>query len=181
MITILSGTNRPGSTTRKLVDYLATVYQSLDVTPTIVDLQELPAEAFLPSVYEKKPESLKPFTDAIMHAQGVVIVTPEYNGGFPGVLKYFIDMLPHPAAFQKRPVCLVGVAAGEWGALRPVEQLQGLLSYRGAYQFPDRVFVRNCGAQLAASGIPVAEDLQKRFSAQAEAFLAFVKRFHPAA
>jgi chromate reductase, NAD(P)H dehydrogenase (quinone) len=32
-------------------------------------------------------------------------------------------MLKFPETFEKRPVCFVGVAAGIWGALRPVEQL----------------------------------------------------------
>lgn len=177
MITLLSGTNRPGSVTRKLTRYLEGVYAGLGHTPGVVDLLELPAEGYSPAMYERKPDALKPFIDAMLECKGLVILTPEYNGSFPGALKYFIDMLPHPKAFQRKPVALIGLAAGEWGALRPVEHLQGILSYRGAYQFPERVFVKSVGKQLDPEGRPVEAELQKRFADQAAGFLEFVGRF----
>ena len=92
----------------------------------LLDLAHLPPEIFSPASYAEKPAAFKKFTDAILAADGVVIVTPEYNGSVPGILKYFIDMLPFPESFEQRPVCFVGLAAGIWGALRPVEQLQAI-------------------------------------------------------
>ena len=70
-----------------------------------------------------------------------MVVVPEYNGSFPGILKYFIDLLPFPESFDCRPVSYVGVSAGQWGALRAVEQLQLVFGYRNAYVHPPRTFL----------------------------------------
>ncbi|MES1180993.1 MAG: NAD(P)H-dependent oxidoreductase, partial [Verrucomicrobiota bacterium] len=150
MIVILSGTNRPGSNTRKVAAHVEAAYKSLGVETQLLDLAHLPAEIFSPSSYAEKPAAFKKFTDAILAADGVVIVTPEYNGSVPGILKYFIDMLPFPESFEQRPVCFVGLAAGIWGALRPVEQLQAIFGYRNAFIFPERVFMPGIGKLLDA-------------------------------
>src|SRR5580704_15261034 len=122
MIVIISGTNRPGSNTRKITAHVETVYKSLGVPFQLLDLAHLPPEIFWPSSYAEKPAAFKKFTDAILAADGLVVVSPEYNGGIPGVLKYFIDMLPFPESLEHRLVCFVGLSAGMWGALRPIEQ-----------------------------------------------------------
>src|SRR5688572_1609659 len=141
MITLVVGTNRPGSRTRQVANHVEEIYRELGVQLTTLDLATLPAEIFNPSSYEEKPASFTPFQEAITAAHGLVIVTPEYNGSMPGILKYFIDMLEFPISFENRPVCFVGLAAGMWGALRPVEQLQILFGYRNGYVFPERVFM----------------------------------------
>ncbi|MEW6304667.1 MAG: NAD(P)H-dependent oxidoreductase [Verrucomicrobiota bacterium] len=176
MITILSGTNRPGSNTRKIVAHLLEIYTALGVETHLLDLADLPPEIFLPSAYTSRPESFTPFNDAILAADGVVLVTPEYNGGMPGVLKYFIDMLDFPESFERRPVCFVGVAAGMWGALRPVEQLQMIFGYRNAHIFPERVFLPGIGKLLDVQGRLADEKLLERLRAQALGFVEFVER-----
>src|SRR5882672_4764194 len=152
MIAIISGTNRPGSNTRKVTAHVEAIYKSLGVKIQLLDLAEMPTEIFSPTSYAEKPASFDRFTDAILAADGLVVVTPEYNGGIPGILKYFIDMLPFPESFEHRPVCFVGLAAGIWGALRPVEQLQAIFGYRNAYLFPERVFMPGINDSLDANG-----------------------------
>jgi len=124
MIVIISGTNRPGSNTRKVAARVEAAYNTHGVKPALLDLADLPPEIFSPTSYAAKPAAFSRFTAAVLAADGLVVVTPEYNGSLPGILKYFIDMLPFPESFERRPVCFVGLAAGMWGALRPVEQLQ---------------------------------------------------------
>jgi NAD(P)H-dependent FMN reductase len=72
-------------------------------------------------------------------------------------------------------VCFVGLAAGIWGALRPVEQLQAIFGYRNAYIFPDRVFLPGIDKLLDASGTFANEDMEKRLTRQAEGFASFVE------
>src|SRR5581483_2434743 len=124
MLTLIVGTNRPNSNTRKIARHLEEIYRELEVPLHVLDLAQLPPEIFHPSSYAEKPQAFHPFADAVLKAAGLHVVTPEYNGGMPGVLKYFIDMLKFPESFERRPVCFVGLAAGIWGALRPVEQFQ---------------------------------------------------------
>jgi NAD(P)H-dependent FMN reductase len=104
------------------------------------------------------------------------VVTPEYNGSVPGVLKYFIDMLKVPESFERRPVCFTGLAAGIWGALRPVEQLQAIFGYRNAYLYPERVFMPGIGKLLDANGRLQDPELLGRLNKQAEGFVTFVEK-----
>jgi chromate reductase len=176
MIVIISGTNRPGSNTRKVTARVEANYKTLGVKTHLLDLAELPPEIFAPTSYAEKPAGLKKFTDAILAADGLVVVTPEYNGSVPGILKYFIDMLKFPESFERRPVCFVGEAAGTWGALRPVEQLQAIFGYRNAYIFPERVFLPRINDLLDDEGFLKDPELLQRLKAQAEGFVDFVER-----
>jgi len=141
MIEIIVGTNRRNSASSILAKCLLKYYQDLQADAQIMDLVELPPETFSPDSYKDKPEKVLKFTDRILSSTGLVIVTPEYNGSMPGSLKLFIDHLPFPESFEGRPVCYVGLAAGQFGALRPVEHLMQVFSYRNAYNFPKRVFI----------------------------------------
>lgn len=124
MITLLVGTNRPGANSRKVAQQIAAMYEEIGVDVCLLDLADLPPALFAPAAYAEKPAAFGVFVDTVLSSDGLHVVTPEYNGGYPGVLKYFIDMLPFPESFEARPVAFTGVAAGQFGALRPVEQLQ---------------------------------------------------------
>lgn len=174
MITLLSGTNRPGSNTRIITGILEQHYREQGVACQVVDLAALPPEIFLPGSYAEKPAAFAPFAEAVLGSDGVVIVTPEYNGSFPGVLKYFLDMLPFPESFEHRPVCFVGLAAGMWGALRSVEQLQLILAYRNAHLYPERVFIPGVGKVLQ-DGQFQDPALLARLQKQATGFVRFVE------
>lgn len=176
MITMIIGTNRPGSTTRKVARQVEEFYAELKVPLSVLDLADLPPEIFSPGAYATKPPAFQPFADTVLAASGLHVFTPEYNGGMPGVLKYFIDMLKFPESFEGRPVCFTGVAAGIWGALRPVEQLQAIFGYRNAYLFPERVFLPQIGDLLDAGGRLTDPALLKRLRAQAGGFVRFVER-----
>jgi chromate reductase, NAD(P)H dehydrogenase (quinone) len=176
LITLLVGTNRPGSNTRRVAAQIETIYTALKTPVRVIDLAHLPAEIFLVSSYAEKPASFQPFTDAVLQASGLHVVTPEYNGSLPGVLKYFIDMLKFAESFERRPVCFTGVAAGIWGALRPVEQLQAIFGYRNAYHYPERVFLPGIGKLLDANGRLSDPDLLERLQSQAEGFVNFTEK-----
>jgi NAD(P)H-dependent FMN reductase len=176
VLTLIVGTNRPGSNTRKVARHVEEAYAALNVPLKVLDLENLPPEVFSPGSYAKKPASFDPFNQAVLQAEGLIVVTPEYNGSLPGVLKYFIDMLKFPESFEKRPVCFVGVAAGIWGALRPVEQLQMIFGYRNALLYPERVFLPGIGDLLDTGGRLTDPGILKRLRAQAEGFIDFVER-----
>ena len=176
MITLIVGTNRPSSNTRKVAAQIEEIYAELKVPVHVLDLAKLPPEIFAPTSYAEKPKSFQPFADAVLQSAGLHVVTPEYNGSVPGVLKYFIDMLKFPESFEQRPVCFTGLAAGIWGALRPVEQLQAIFGYRNAYNFPVRVFLPQINNLLDASGKIKDAELLERLKAQADGFAEFVEK-----
>ena len=176
MIALIIATNRPGSNTAKVAAHVADIYAALDEPPQIVDLHQLPLDLFLPASYEKPPTSFEPFQEPIRSADGVIIVTPEYNGSIPGIFKYYIDMLEEPGDFKGMPITLVGLAAGQWGAFRPVEQIQDILANLGALIYPARTNIAQINDHLDEKGRIKTPAHVERLEKQAKGFLEFVRK-----
>jgi len=181
MIEVIAGTNRPGSNALKLAKLIQAEYARLGRPSQVLGLHELPQELFLPTSYAEKPESFKAIQDRILAAHGLHIVVPEYNGSFPGVLKYFIDMLKFPESFERRPVAFLGEAAGLWGAFRAVEQVQLIFGYRNALLLPERVWIPKIHEKLDAQGALNDTFLAGLVADQAQKFCAFIDATRPIA
>lgn len=180
MISLIIGTNRPESNSGRIARHVAELYAALGEPLNIIDLAQFPADAFSPAAYATKSPAVTAASDAILQSRGLLIVTPEYNGSYPGALKALIDLLPFPAAFERRPVAFIGISAGEWGALRPVEHLQGVFGYRNGHIYPERVFVPAVHTVIGKDGRITDGKLIARLSRQASGFLNFVKALPPA-
>ena len=173
-ITIVSGTNRPDSTSLALSRHLEHIYSSNGAQIKLLDLGQISFGDLGPAAYETPSDTTRPDVRAVLDADGLLIVTPEYNGSFPGVLKLFIDILPFPAALEGKPSAFVGVAAGQWGALRAVEQLQAIFAYRNALLFPKRVFIPESDDNVIR-GQPT-QDYAQRLQQQATVFISYVRK-----
>lgn len=180
MIALISGTNRPGGSTRKVAAEIERIFDELGEPLKLLDLVDLPADVFLPSSYSTKPPSFTPWNQAVLESDGLIVVTPEYNGGMPGVLKYFIDLLQFPESLHRKPVCFVGIADGVWGALRPVEQLQQIFGYRHAHIYPERVFIPHVNGVLDSAGRLADQEIVGRLRNQAKGFIRFYRTLESA-
>jgi NAD(P)H-dependent FMN reductase len=176
MIEIIAGTNRPDSNSSKIAALLLSWYRAEGTEAQVLDLRDLPADLFVPASFAQKPASFEPIQRRILDAAGLHIVTPEYNGTFPGVLKWFIDLLKFPESFEHRAVAFTGVAMGAWGALRSIEQLQQIFAYRNAYILPERVFLSAIHEKLDAKGQLTDAAIAERLREQTRQFAAFVRR-----
>lgn len=174
MLQLVIGTNRPGSNSAKVAAQVKEIYATLGAEMGVIDLAALPEDIFSPSSYAEKPAAFAPFADAVVNATGIVWVTPEYNGGVPGVAKYFIDMLPFPESLVGVPATFIGVSAGQWGALRPIEQLEAIFKYRQGLIYPRRVHLMPIGDLLDEDGRIQDEKMAGRLKKQAEGFIKFV-------
>jgi chromate reductase len=68
------------------------------------------------------PEAVKTLKAQILASQGLLLVTPEYNNGIPGVFKNAIDWLSRPSSeipqlFGNRPVAVIGASPGGFGTI----------------------------------------------------------------
>jgi NAD(P)H-dependent FMN reductase len=175
MITIIAGTNRAESVSAQVADFVASIYDELGIENHVLDLAELPPETFSPEAYAEKPARVIEFTNQILASSGLVVIAPEYNGSMSGALKLFIDMLPFPESFEDRPVSYVGIAAGQFGGLRPVEHLQQVFGYRNALNYPRRVFIPAVGSIVKAEGGLARHDFGERIREQAKGFTAYCR------
>ncbi|MGZ8224339.1 MAG: NADPH-dependent FMN reductase [Methylobacter sp.] len=77
--------------------------------------------------------------DAVIRADGLVVVSPEYNHGYPGVLKSILDLLLKE--YIHKSVAFVGVSAGPWGGTRVIEAMVQMVRELGlAATFTDLNF-----------------------------------------
>jgi NAD(P)H-dependent FMN reductase len=174
---IISGTDRPNSNALRVSNYLQRRYRGEGVEARIIDLQDFPTEQVKGGKYGQELPAVDAFVDNAVQADGLVIVCPEYNGGYPGILKLFIDYLPFPGSLNKKPIALVGEANGDFGALRAVEQLQQVVGYRNAHVFPERVFIPRINKNFDDENGIKDSFQQELMESQIKNFVPFVRDF----
>ncbi len=161
MIAIISGTNRKGSNTLKMAKIVEAYLEKNDTTVSLIDLSTLPKGIFEPESYDTQPKEIEPLQTKILAAKGIITVVPEYNGSFPGALKYFIDLLKFPESLNGKPCAFVGVAAGMAGAARSVNHLQAIYQYRNAFLFNQFVLFPRVNDKLSVDGTEVDDPFLK--------------------
>jgi len=77
--------------------------------------------------------------ELVSKATGVILATPEYHGSVSSVMKRVIENLGFPSVLAGKPVGLLGVAAGQIGAIKTLEQLRSICSHIGAIVLPGPV------------------------------------------
>lgn len=133
MITIVSGTNRPRSTTRQIADLYASLLEAQGTDYQLLDLAQLPADFTATALYSQAGKN-PVFNELAALASGadkLVFIVPEYNYSYPGVLKAFIDGLPYPGGIRNKKAALVGLGAGAAGGAIALSHLTDVLHYLG--------------------------------------------------
>jgi len=128
------------------------------IEPAFFDTRDfdLPRDDYGPAIKDDFPE----WRDAIINADGLVIVTPEYNHGYPGVLKSVLDLLLRE--YVHKAVALVGVSKGPWGGTRVIEACLPMVRELGlAVTFTDLHFPR-INEKFDANGKMLDEAFEKR-------------------
>jgi chromate reductase, NAD(P)H dehydrogenase (quinone) len=136
MITIISGTNRAGSNTRKVANLYKNLLENEKEAVQIYSLEELPRDfAFSYFAANHTPEFKQQLQTFIEPVQKFIVVVPEYNGSFAGIFKLFLDAV-HPSLLRGKKIALVGVADGRAGNLRGIDQLTNAFHYLGVTVYP---------------------------------------------
>lgn len=132
-----AGSLRAGSYNRMLLD-AARKLAPEGMTIDIADLAPIPL--FNQDVEQRgDPEPVAAFKRRIAAADALLIVTPEYQHGVPGVLKNALDWASRPSrqsALQGKPVAIMGASPGMTGTSRAQPQLRQTLTYNSCYAVP---------------------------------------------
>ncbi|MEL6140396.1 MAG: NAD(P)H-dependent oxidoreductase [Bacteroidota bacterium] len=165
MITVISGTNRPNSRTlhfaRHFRDELAVLSKD---KVALLDLAEIDHAFFRPAMYDSAsmPAGLRRLQEQqIIGAEKIAIVCPEYNGGYPGALKTFIDAISvyrYKENFLAKPVSLIGVSTGRAGNLRGLDQLAQIIQHMGGYLMTKKLPLSRVDDLLDDSGKVIDEN-----------------------
>ncbi len=135
---VLLGTNRKQRKSVHAAKWLVgEMEKRADIETRLFDVSEfaLPHDDYGGGLKDQFPE----WRDAIIQADGLVIVSPEYNHGYPGVLKAVLDLLLKE--YIHKAVALVGVSAGPWGGARVIQAMVPMVRELGlAVTFTDLNF-----------------------------------------
>ncbi|MFN6964245.1 MAG: NADPH-dependent FMN reductase [Pyrinomonadaceae bacterium] len=117
-IPIILGTPRQGRASENVARWVhKKMKERDDIESRFFDVRDfdLPRDHYGTEIAHLFPE----WRDAIVEADGLVIVLPEYNHGYPGTLKSVLDLLLKE--YIHKAVALVGVTNGPWGGTRAIE------------------------------------------------------------
>ena len=115
-IAIISASVREGRKSHRVAQHLQRTIEAMpEHTADMLDLKEIAFPLFNERLSHMKEPSaaIKDFADRINAADGVIMVTPEYNGGIPASLKNVIDLLTE--AWKNKPIALSTVSSGNFG------------------------------------------------------------------
>lgn len=121
---VIVGSVRRGRMSIRVARFVQTKLRAAGVEAPLLDL----AEIALPIMEERlhmrddPPPGLEPFAREIAEADGVVVVSPEYHGSIPGVLKNALDYLR--GEWERKPVGIVTVSGGGFGGVQVHNHLQ---------------------------------------------------------
>jgi NAD(P)H-dependent FMN reductase len=173
MITVISSTNRPDSNTSKVGKMYQFVLTSMGKEAKILDLQDVESQWIQESKYRtNSPEFEAIVSNYIRPVSQLIFVVPEYNGSFPGYLKYFMDACDQHD-FRGKKVALMGLASGRSGNVRGLDHLTGILHYLGAEVYSGKVYLSLVNHSLTETGELVNDVLQSEIESQLKGFVTF--------
>lgn len=124
------------------------------------------------------PEAVARMKTLVAQADGVMMCTPEYNAGIPGVLKNVLDWLSGPPCVLKgKPTGVMGASTGFLGTARAQAQLRVSLEHCGAPVMPQpQVFVGRSREIFDSRGRLTDERTRAFIAAYMQAFAVWVER-----
>lgn len=168
-IPVILGSTRRGRQSEKVAKFVAErLRRTGHIDTEILDLAvfNFPIMEERLRMRDDPPPGLRGFADKIDQADAIVIVTPEYNNGYPGVLKNAIDYL-YPE-YKRKPFGIVTVSAGQFGGVNALAQLRQVVLALGAYPLPVGLPVIRVRDNFADDGTPKDSIYEK----SAQAFIA---------
>jgi NAD(P)H-dependent FMN reductase len=182
----LSGSLRRGSYNAALLR-AATSLMPPDAQLSIGSIRDIPLYDGDVEAEQGIPASVTALKEAIVAADGVLLVTPEYNNSIPGVFKNAIDWLSRPPAdvpkvFGSKPFAVTGASPGPFGTLLSQSAwLPVLRTLRTRTWFGGRLMVSRANQVFDASGALTDEALKEQLRLFLQGFVEFVREQPPQA
>ncbi|WP_243288674.1 NADPH-dependent FMN reductase [Geothrix terrae] len=178
-LVLLGGSLRPASLNTRFLNHLAA-----DLEAHGHEVSSFAGPALRLPLYEEgeaPTADLRELHSALTKAQGLVIVSPEYNSGIPGHLKNAVDWLSTmaPSPWQGLPVLLCAASPGAFGGARGLVAWRATLANMGALAYPGAITVPHADQQLDEHGAPTDPRTAASVSKTLAGFLALAARLHP--
>jgi len=166
MITVIAGTNRPDSMTLKVANVY---FQLLKEQTTNVALLSLENK----QVWERGPAMLALEKQFLVPAEKFLIVMPEYNASFPGILKLMMDNSDIKNVWWYKKAALVGLSDGRAGNIRGLDHMTAILNYLRVNVLYNKVILSGIGNEMDKAGILKKKETAEMIQKQIDEFVQF--------
>lgn len=173
----ISGSLRKGSLNTMLLEAMKELLPN-DTKLTVRSIDEVPLYNGDLDV-DGGPEAVRALKADIDAADGLIIATPEYNYGIPGVLKNAIDWVSRPAfksVLVGKPVAIVGAAPGVVGTARAQAELRNVIFGTLAEVFPHPEILVGQAKQRLDAGKLTDETSRRLVAGFLTAYVARIRR-----
>lgn len=165
-ITLISSSVRRSRNSHRVALFLSRLMQnSLHYSVEMADLNEYQFPLFEERLRNitSPTVAMLDFAKKIKQADGILIVTPEYNAGYPASLKNVIDLLN--VEWYRKPIAIASVSNGPFGAAQVLTSLTFSLWKLGAWVVPSSFQIAHVMKEFDENGLPKEkEQLEKRAS-----------------
>lgn len=164
MVTIISGTNRKYSNTYKIAREYQLILKEKGISAGLFSLENLDVFHYNAAFEKIENEVLMPTTHFI-------IISPEYNGSFPGVLKMLFDSSRSHEMWYHKKALLTGVATGRAGNLRGMDHLADVLNYLKITVHPNKLPISVVNSVVGTDGKIMDDYTLKAINHQLDEFI----------
>ena len=156
-IPVILGTSRQGRRSEQVANFVfAEAQKRAGVETELIDIRELPLRLDDAGEQIKDPK----FSATVTRADALVLVVPEYNHGYPGLLKHALDT--NLEEYIHKAVGICGVSAGPFGGTRVIEALLPVMRELGLVTIFNDVNFGNVASLFDASGKLLDEKFIRR-------------------
>ena len=129
------------------------------------------------------PDVVKAFADAIRSADGIIIVSPEYNWTVPGALKNALDWVSRmpDQPFKEKPVAIQSASGGPMGGSRMQYHMRQIMVYLNAFTFgTPEILVSFAAQKFDEKTLELKDEATRKIvGQQLAAFAKFIDRVAP--
>lgn len=176
-VTILLGSVREGRQSHQAAFYVAEKLKNRGLETELIDLAEerLPILGYESGEVEES-NRIKQIGKRIDESDGLIIVTPEYQGSFSGVIKNAVDhFFPE---FHKKPIGVVATSAGDMAGINASTQLQHVILSLRAFPMPFKLLIPKIHKAFDNRYQPQNEQIETNTEKFLDEFLWFADTLH---
>ena len=164
MYLIISGTNRVGSTTLKVAKEYQRLLKERSIDSALLSLEGL-------NLMTRDENFIKLENEWIIPTDNYIIISPEYNGSFPGALKMLFDTGKSHSLWWHKKAMLTGVSTGRQGNLRGMDHLSGVLNHVKVTVLPNQLPISSVDKLMDEEGHFTDENTLQAINQQLDEFI----------
>lgn len=187
---LLAGSTRSDSWNKKLIklahDQLYALYAQ-KISTTLIDLKDYPLPFYDGDLENRQgiPDNALKLKKLFLAHQGLVIASPEYNGGISAVLKNSIDWVSRPDIpkttndyFAGKIALLLSASTGKLGGLRGLDQLRAILTKLKVLVLPEQLNIGPADKKFTSAGTLSDKQDQERLTGLLKKYSTIITRLN---